>query len=81
MLLYWTQFVFMELASSPLEGHGWSSCLSLPKGIHHRKLGDGGCVLSPLNTCLGLITIFEHWILKDILEKTLVFSFLILSQK
>lgn len=61
------------VASSPLKGHGSSSCLSQTKGIHHRKLGDSGCVLSALITCLGVITVFEHWILKDILEKTLVF--------
>lgn len=64
----------MELVSFPLEYRGWFSCLSLPKGITGSMETVGE--FSPLSTYLGLITTSEHWILKDILEETLFFSFL-----
>lgn len=73
MLVLWTQLVLMEWVSFPLEGHHWSSCLC-PQGIT-RSLEM--CVTSLSPPYLPQIDpIFEHWILKDILEKTLVLSFL-----
>ena len=54
MPVIWTQLALMESVYFPLEGHGWSSRLSAQG--HHRKLGDGGWGLSPLDTYLWLIT-------------------------